>query len=199
MQINVNDLKSVIDRLLNSVEEGGVPLDELLISKEKILGEIYLFGGVVRDCAIYGNISSESDFDFVVTASSKSIEVFLNDFDYKKNKFGGYRFFYGGRQVDIWSLLDTWALKRNKKLGQSASALLKTTFFTIDSALYRLNDGILFFSKRFVDSISDGVVRINLEENPFPKFAALRAEKMYKEKGLNIDDKLSEYIRKHLD
>ena len=197
--INVNELKTTILHLLQNVSEEDFSLFDLFKSNEDLLGEIYLFGGVIRDCALYGNISSESDFDFVVSASSEDIEKFLQYFDYKKNKFDGYRFFFGGRQVDIWALDKTWALKRRRYLGNVPSSLLKTTFFTVDAAIYRLNDGMLFLSKNFVNSIAEGVVRINLEENPFPKFAALRANKLNKEKGLDIDKKLFDYIKKHLD
>src|SRR5690554_5107071 len=73
------------------------------------MGNVYLFGGVLRDLALFGTRGFCSDIDLVVDEGWDTCVPFLEHLGARKNKFGGYRLWVAGWPVDIWSAEETWA------------------------------------------------------------------------------------------
>ena len=56
------------------------------------VAEVYVFGGLLRDLALYGGANFSSDVDIVVVPhEGAAIEAIAKKFQFKKNRFGGYR------------------------------------------------------------------------------------------------------------
>lgn len=161
------------------------------------LEDVVLFGGAIRDIFLFGVLKETSDLDFVVRCDRRMLAEVLSVFNPTENKFGGFRFYFGNRGIDIWALEDTWAIKRGHVANRDNAVmldLLGTTFFNIDSVYFRVKEGNLVCSKKFFDGIKSKKLTINLYENPFPLGIVKRIKKMHEEKGMEIDDQLRKYI-----
>lgn len=161
------------------------------------LKEVALFGGAIRDVFLFGKLSSESDLDFVVNCDVDVLRTVLIDFKPVENKFGGFRFKFGEKLIDIWSLSDTWAIKEGYVENDDGMMdLLSTTFFNVDSAYYRVFEKTLICSKKFKEGIEGRVLDINLSENPSPYGIYKRIKKMNLEKDLKMNVSIENYINK---
>ncbi|MEX8194196.1 hypothetical protein [Comamonas guangdongensis] len=160
------------------------------------LKEVALFGGAIRDVFLFGKLPSESDLDFVVNCDANVLRMVLVDFKPIENKFGGFRFKFGKRIIDIWSLSETWAIKKGYVQNDDGMMdLLSTTFFNVDSVYYRVFEKTLICSKKFKEGIESRVLDINLSENPSPHGIYRRIKKMNLEKDLKSNLSIKKYIR----
>ena len=90
---NKEDLAKRIVRFLLRERIKDDPLNELLGTLESRL-YLYLFGGAIRDIAIYGNVEEPSDIDivYVENIDEDLLEsLLIKRFRFEKNRFGGYR------------------------------------------------------------------------------------------------------------
>lgn len=161
------------------------------------LEDVVLFGGAIRDIFLFGKLKETSDLDFVVRCDRKTLGEVLSVFNPIENKFGGFRFYFGSRGIDVWALEDTWAIKRGYVANKNNAVmlhLLETTFFNIDSVYFRVKEKKLVCSKKFFDGIKSRKLKIILRDNPFPVGIVQRINKMHEEKGMEIDDRLREYV-----
>ena len=62
-------------------------------------GDVYLFGGIIRDLAIHGGEEFDSDIDLVVEGEWSNLISYISKLGASRNKFGGYRFRVG---VGLW-------------------------------------------------------------------------------------------------
>jgi predicted nucleotidyltransferase len=83
-----------------------------LVSASVPDGDVYLFGGVLRDLALYGKKGFKSDIDLVVEGDWSDLVSYIDHIGARKNKFGGYRLIVGEWPVDIWNAEETWAIKQ---------------------------------------------------------------------------------------
>ena len=73
---------------------------------------VLLFGGMLRDLSLVGNVGFKSDIDLVIdTEEDESLDYLLKTYSAKRNKFGGYRLCLSKWKVDIWMLKSTWAFR----------------------------------------------------------------------------------------
>jgi hypothetical protein len=161
------------------------------------LPDTVIFGGMIRDFALAGPRSFNSDVDLVSNALDSEVYGAIREFSPKKNKFGGYRFRGGKWQFDIWALTNTWAFQQELVEGGSLTDLLKTTFFNVDSAIFHLTKRSVCVSDRFSHGVQSRLLEINLEENPSPQSMAHRAINMAIDYDLAIGPRLSNYIIRH--
>lgn len=158
------------------------------------LTDSVIFGGMIRDFGLGYARSFRSDIDIVTTSNAKEIYRFIKPFNPVRNKFGGFRFSAAGRLFDIWSFSDTWAIKEGVVKGNRIEDLCKTTFFTIDAAIFRLNDSSLMTAPKYEEHISLRILDINLVNHPFPDRVARRAIRSATEKNLSMTPALCEFI-----
>jgi hypothetical protein len=146
-----------------------------LIGELGELGEVVLFGGVLRDLALNSPSAFRSDVDVVVVAPDEhAFDSFFRDKNARMNRFGGYRVALSGGSIDVWPLQRTWAFKTGALQGALPSDLIKTTYFSWDSIAYSWRTGELLCRNTYLSDIKRGVVDIEFPDNPYPLGALVR-------------------------
>lgn len=161
-----------------------------------ILGDVAIFGGMLRHLSMEGNRSFTSDIDLVVdTDNLKKLNEKLMHFNARRNSFGGYRFVLKKRPIDIWPLKETWAFQKGYVHGASFSNLTKTTFFNWDAVAYSLRTGKVYCAQDYFQQLSQNMLDINLEPNPNPIGAAVRTYRtIAAHKSLSLSERLADYV-----
>ncbi|WP_284385425.1 hypothetical protein [Pseudomonas putida] len=157
------------------------------VSHLSTIGEVLLFGGFIRDVALFSARGFNSDIDVVVDCNKEELDCFFNLYDAKENKFGGYRLDVGGWSLDVWSLRDTWAFKEGLVLFKDRYSLLETTITNWDAVAYSFLDEKLLMSPSYLAQLSSGVLDVVLVDNPNRLGAFLRVLRA-------IHDKRAKYL-----
>ncbi|MEB6592041.1 MULTISPECIES: nucleotidyltransferase domain-containing protein [Pseudomonas] len=157
------------------------------ISHLSTVGEVLLFGGFIRDVALFSVRGFNSDIDVVVDCKKEELDYFFNFYDAKENKFGGYRLDVGGWSLDVWSLRDTWAFKEHLVALKDRTSLLETTITNWDAVAYSFLDEKLLMSPNYLAQLSSGVLDVVLVDNPNRLGAFLRVLRA-------IHDKRARYL-----
>lgn len=137
-------------------------------------GEVYLFGGVLRDMALHGRRGFSSDIDIVVEGDWKGFVRYLEKIGAKRNKFGGYRLFAGDWPIDVWNAEETWAIRKGIVHYDGIASLTKTTVLNWDAILMNWRTKSFVCDALYLDFLRDRVLDIVLEENPNPLGMAVR-------------------------
>lgn len=158
------------------------------------LEEAAIFGGMVRDFSLGYARSFRSDIDIVTMSSANEIYNLIKHLNPIRNKFGGFRFVAGEHLFDIWCFHDTWAIQEGLIAGKRLDDLCKTTFFSLDAALYKLKEEQLIAGLDYEVHIKERVLGINLREHPDPARIAKRAIRMSLTKNLALTTELCDFI-----
>lgn len=137
-------------------------------------GNLYLFGGVLRDLALFGRRGFHSDVDIVVEGSWGWLESYLEGVGAVRNKFGGYRLFVGDWPIDVWNAEDTWAIRRGLVSYAGIASLTKTTVLNWDAVLMNWRTGSFVCDANYLTTLRDRALDIVLEDNPNPIGMAVR-------------------------
>lgn len=137
-------------------------------------GDLYLFGGVLRDFAFYGRKGFKSDIDLVVEGNWDGCRSFLEQHNAHRNKFGGYRLVVGGELVDIWCARHTWAVVQGHVAYTGISSLLETTVLNWDAILMNWRTRRIICSEDYLTMLQQRIMDVVLEHNPNPKGMAVR-------------------------
>ncbi|MES9904774.1 MAG: hypothetical protein ABW168_19120 [Sedimenticola sp.] len=137
-------------------------------------GELFLFGGVLRDLALFGKKGFKSDLDLVVEGDWSNLTTFLDHLGVPRNKFGGYRFVYDNWLIDIWNAKETWAIKQGFVKYDSIFSLTETTVLNWDAILMNWRTKSFIHPRRYFEDIENQVMHVVLEENPNPLGMAVR-------------------------
>lgn len=137
-------------------------------------GDVYLFGGVLRDLSLYGKGGFESDLDIVVDGNWWLCERFLIDRGANKNKFGGFRLHVAGWPVDIWNAEETWAIGQGFVEYEGVTSLLRTTVLNWDSVLMGWRSKKVFAREGYFEDLKARRLGLVLEANPNPLGMAVR-------------------------
>jgi len=137
-------------------------------------GDVYLFGGVLRDLALFGKRGFDSDIDIVVEGNWHNLVSLLEYLKATKNKFGGYRLTIGDWPVDIWSARETWAVKQGIVQYVDIASLTNTTVLNWDAILMNWRTKQFIYRKGYFEEIKSRALDIVLENNPNPKGMAVR-------------------------
>lgn len=175
---------------------------ELRAALAKILETIpdtVIFGGMLRDFAWGTADSFSSDIDLVTNSSREKVYQAISCFSPSINKFGGFRFVSGGQHFDIWALQDTWAFREGFVEATGFDALLQTTFFGVDAAMFHLQTKKYMYSSAHDRGISNRMLELNLAENPNPRSMVRRAVSMALKWNLSISADLGRYMIDHWD
>ena len=137
-------------------------------------GEIYLFGGILRDLALYGKKGFDSDIDIVIEGKWEHFVEYLLSLNAKKNKFGGYRVVVDETPVDIWNAKETWAIRQGYVAYKGVSSLLDTTVLNWDGILMNWRTKNFIHREQYFDELKERALDIVLKENPNPLGMAVR-------------------------
>jgi hypothetical protein len=141
--------------------------------------EAVLFGGTLRDLMIYGGSRSPRDVDIVIAGVvADQIESLFADCVVRRTRFGGLHLQYNGWMFDVWSLNDTWALRNSGQSRWGFQDLPKTTFLNVEAVaadlIPRPGKARHIHANGFFEAVSNRVLDINYEENPFPILCVVR-------------------------
>jgi len=137
-------------------------------------GEVYLFGGVLRDMALLGRRGFHSDIDVVVEGEWSNCVEYLESIGANRNKFGGYRLEVAGWPVDIWNAEDTWAIKQGLVTYKGIASLTDTTVLNWDAMLMNWRTRLFICRENYLDELKARVLDVVLESNPDPLGMAVR-------------------------
>lgn len=131
-------------------------------------GDVYLFGGIIRDIALLGRRGFNSDIDLVVEGNWTHFVTYLESLNAKKNKFGGYRLMVGEWPVDIWNAKETWAIKQGLVQYKGIASLTETTVLNWDAILMNWRTRSFIYRKNYFEDMRSRTLDIVLEDNPNP-------------------------------
>lgn len=137
-------------------------------------GELYLFGGVLRDLALVGARGFSSDIDLVVEGDWAECTKYLDRIGAQRNKFGGYRTEIGGWEIDIWNAKETWAIREGLVEYKSILSLTETTVLNWDAILMNWRTKSFVCKHDYLEQTQARVLDIVLEKNPDPEGMAVR-------------------------
>ncbi|MCI0561018.1 MAG: nucleotidyltransferase domain-containing protein [Nitrososphaera sp.] len=137
-------------------------------------GDLYLFGGVLRDMALLGRRGFNSDIDLVVEGDWYNCVAYLESLGARRNKFGGYRLEVAGWPIDIWNAEETWAIRRGLVAYKGIASLTETTVLNWDAILMNWRTRAFVYRENYLEAIKLRVLDIVLEENPNPLGMAVR-------------------------
>ncbi|MEX1198158.1 MAG: hypothetical protein WEB57_09885 [Pseudohongiellaceae bacterium] len=137
-------------------------------------GDLYLFGGVLRDIALFGQRGFHSDIDLVVEGSWKACIPFLESLGARRNRFGGYRLFVGGWPVDIWNARETWAITEGHVSYRGIDSLLETTVLNWDAILMNWRTRRFVCHDNYLEMLRHRMMDVVLEYNSNPLGMAVR-------------------------
>lgn len=151
-------------------------------------GEVLVFGGLLRDIALYGGGEFNSDIDLVIDCSSEVLFEFFQKRNALsgRNHFGGYRVKVGGWSIDVWPMRETWAFASGKVEFVDRESLLSTTITNWDSVAFSFKDNSLIADRSYVDCLKRRELDIILVENPNRLGAFLRVLKLIFDKQVEV-------------
>ncbi|WAJ70871.1 hypothetical protein [Catenovulum adriaticum] len=192
-------LRQRIQRFLYAPHNAGRLQVAQLVEQLSHGGPVYLFGGAIRDFALDGIRYFNSDLDFVVHCPAPELAKIMRDIKQSHpvhtNKFGGYRVKCDKWWLDIWPLEETWAFKQNWVKLTQPQALLKTTITNWDAALFDLSNQKLLLAPHYFDDLNQGILKLNLSQNPNPQGTLLRLLRCLISKPVTwLDTHLFEYL-----
>ena len=158
-------------------------------------GDVYLFGGVIRDLALLGRKGFNSDIDLVVEGNWSRFALYLENLKAKKNKFGGYRLQVGGWPVDIWNAKETWAIKQGLVPYKGIGSLTETTVLNWDAILMNWRTRSFIYRNNYFEEIKLRVLDVVLEANPNPLGMAVRVFRhLYLKDARKITPSAAKYL-----
>lgn len=163
--INNSAFKKRVVRFFDSSSRADV---SKFIKHLSCAGEVLVFGGLLRDIALFGTKGFNSDIDLVVDYSAERLGFLLLDslWESTKNKFGGYRLEVGGWTVDVWPIRETWAFKNTSVAYCGRESLLLTTITNWDSVAYSFKDKKIISDVYYLEYLRNGELDIVLTDNP---------------------------------
>lgn len=193
----VNDfsaLKKRIGRFLDSKKFERGEVFELIELIHKA-GRVAIFGGMLRDLCIGGNLFFDSDVDLVFEPHEKTnLELLLKNYKYELNSFGGYRIYLKKWQVDIWNIENTWAFKKNIVENEGFKSLVKTTFFNWDAIVYEIDSGSIHTAEGYLKNLQERYLDINMIDNPNILSTLVRALRMMIKLNARLSPRLRDFL-----
>jgi hypothetical protein len=164
---------------LGASEDFGIPTKSAatfldFLSDAVPAGDVFLFGGLLRDLALLGGRGFNSDVDVVIEGDWEFACAYIESIGASKNKFGGYRLQIADWPIDVWNAEETWAIKNKVVEYKGISSLTKTTVLNWDAILMNWRTKAFVFPKTYFDALHLGVLDIVLEQNPNPIGMATR-------------------------
>lgn len=156
--------------------------------------ETCLIGGAIRDFCFD---SQPKDLDFVINIPDKELLRCISKYNYKVNKFGGYKIVIDQFYLDIWSIDNHWAFK-NQILSKKIENLEYTTFYNFDSLVFNLSENKLY-AECFLDAYNSRTLDITLDKkylhkNPGKISNVYKACKLADDWNLNFSPTTLEYL-----
>lgn len=164
-------------------------------------GEVLVFGGLLRDIALFGVKGFNSDIDLVVDCSVDKLASFFfeGELVFSRNKFGGYRVEVGGWTIDVWPIRETWAFKQNHVAYIGRESLLLTTITNWDAVVFSFKDKKIISAPSYLECLRLGELEVVLTENPSKSGVLMRVVRAICDKRAKIlMPRLLKYLKQEL-
>jgi hypothetical protein len=165
-----------------------------------------LFGGTVRSLLLRarGESAWPRDIDIVIKDISLDVlETRFREYLVRRTRFGGLHLQRSAIPFDIWPLSHTWALANSGVSRFDFSDLPRTTFFNIEAIAIdlwpkrgRVRE-IYSDDDQFFKAISNRVIDVNLEENPFPALCVVRGLIFATSLNFSLGTRFARYVANH--
>jgi hypothetical protein len=125
--------------------------------------DVLIFSGIIRNYFL--GLNEHRDID-IVLEKNVDIEKIFSDYKIKRNSFGGHKIFLPHVHIDIWSLAETWAIKK-----QPVHAFLSkghipyTAFFNFSAIVFSLHDKKFYYTKDFLRFLRDKQIDVVYQPN----------------------------------
>jgi predicted nucleotidyltransferase len=195
------DILALKKRLRWYLDSPQVPRHETqqFLSAVGVIGDVAIFGGMVRDIAFSGSRDFRSDVDAVIaTEDHASLDKLVRSYDHTKNRFGGYRIQLSRSSVDLWTLDSTWAFRSGVVQGRCFADLIRTTFFDWDAIVFEVRSGRIHTIDGYLERLRRRLVDINLPTNPNPLGAVLRTLRLVVSQRAALSNNLADHLCEHL-
>lgn len=196
--VNEQAFKKRVIRFFDSAKRVGV---SNFVKHLSSVGEVLVFGGLLRDIALFGTKGFNSDIDLVVDCSAECLERFFleGERQFIKNKFGGYRLEAGGWTIDVWPIRETWAFKYASVAYVGRESLLLTTITNWDSVVFSFKDKKIISRPCYLDCLRLGELDVVLTDNPNKAGVLMRVIKAICDKRAKIlMPRLLSYLKQEL-
>jgi hypothetical protein len=194
---NPRVLQSRVERFL-AVPKYGPEVTDIL-GRLSELGRVAVFGGALRDLALYGPEACPSDIDLVIECEGqRDLAHFLAPFQPQRNRFGGFRFRTDRWSFDAWCFHDTWAVREGLVEARLVDDLISTTFFDWDALLYVHGRGTVKALPDYFDRLRSLTVDVNLAANPNPLGNTIRALRIFALGRACLGQRLMMYVWEQL-
>lgn len=188
------DIKQRLGKFVKSATTTSHELANVF-SSLRSLGDVVIFGGVVRDIALFGAGQFRSDIDLVIDIEDRrAIEIALRRHKYTLTAFGGYRLRIDSWQIDVWPYRKTWAVAQGYVDAQRVEDLIHTTFFNWDAALFSLESKKLTHRPDYIDDLQKRYLDVVLRDNPNPLGMVERALRLMMRTGATLSPTLVQFI-----
>lgn len=191
------DLKERVENYLASSSRGADIRE--LVEKLRGVGDVAIFGGMLRDFARGGEQVFNSDIDLVIDAEPEQLGAFFSDFHVHRNRFGGYRLNGRTTQFDVWALQSTWAIRERYVQASQLNDLIQTTFFNWDAIVYIIESQEIVACSNYIENIHKRTVDINLSDNPNVLGAIARTLRILVDWQGELAPALTDFLAKSLD
>ena len=190
--ITYSVIKSRVSKGLNEIFLNSVKFEDFY-SNALNMGDLFMVGGAIRDFALN---ETPRDFDLILNCNPHTLKDFLHEYEYRNNRFGGYKLQIDNIEIDIWSINSHWAFKKNI-LECTYENISKGAFFNFDAITLNLVDFWLD-ADVFIKSYESRTLDINLHQdyvnlNPDPEKNIERAYKLRDTMGFALSDRLIDY------
>ena len=175
-----SDLAKRVRRFLSRERRRDRRLSSLLDCLES-RRDVYLYGGILRDIALYGISKLDSDIDLVCVGSRDLVGSVVKEkrFPFRENKFGGFRVQTEWWFVDLWHAEETWAFREGGCEYHGVESLLGATITNWESILCRLDDHRLIHGENYFRDLNERYLHVVLERNPNPLGMYVRIMRAY--------------------
>jgi len=164
-----------------------------------IYGNPLIFGGCLRDIAIFGIKEFGSDIDIVFDGEKRLLGEICEPYRFSLNKYGGYRGSLQNWDIDIWPLAETWAFREGLVDLTGIESLLKTTIMNWDAIVFDWKNKKLISKESYLKDLNEGYLDIILEENPNPLGATVKILRTIAIKGTTYLSKdICSFLTKNL-
>lgn len=182
-----SDLVKRVRRFILRERKRDKVLAEFLDHLNSIQG-VYLFGGVLRDIALYGISRLETDIDLVCDGARESIGSVVEEsgLAFKTNRFGGFRIKTAHWFVDLWNARDTWAFREGGRRYDGVESLLGTTITNWESILFQLKGYRLIHAEGYFRDLNERYLHIVFDRNPNPLGMYVRVLRAYTCKDASV-------------
>lgn len=158
-------LKKRLKRFFNPESKNRRGLCKFLDALSEMV-DVYIYGGVIRDIALFGVESFNSDIDIVFTGDESALDSVWGSSGAQRNNFGGHRLYVDHWQVDIWPAQSTWAFKEGHQRYESIESMLDTTITNWDAILYHWKEQKIICKDDYFNDLSNYYLDVVLDKNP---------------------------------